>query len=65
MKEIHLNQKIYEDIEEVSDEEKDMECTIFENNHEMQEYIGVSNNKLNIFLISIFYLVYIFIQGVY
>jgi hypothetical protein len=29
MEEIDLNQKIYEDIEEVSDEERNMEYTIF------------------------------------
>ena len=49
MEEIDLNQIFYEDIEEVSDEERNMEYTIFENDYEMQEDIGVSNNELNPF----------------
>lgn len=49
MEEIDLNQIFYEDIEEVSDEERNMEYTIFEGDHEMQEDIGVSNNELNPF----------------
>lgn len=49
MEEIDLIQIFYEDIEEVSDEERNMEYTIFENDYEMQEDIGVSNNELNPF----------------
>jgi hypothetical protein len=49
MEGIDLNQFFYEDIEEVSDEERNMEYTIFENDYEMQEDVGVSNNELNPF----------------
>ena len=49
MKEIDLNQIFYEDIEEISDEEIDMEYTAFKNDHEMQEDVGVSNIELDLF----------------
>ena len=46
---IDLNQIFYDDIVKVSDEERDMEYTVFENDYEMQEDIRVSNIVLDPF----------------
>ena len=49
MKEIDLNQIYYEGIKEVSDDDKDIEYTIFENEYKMQEDIGISNIEFDPF----------------
>lgn len=49
MEEIDLNQILYKDIGEVSDEERDMEYTLFENDYEMQRILGFQTLNLIIF----------------